>query len=317
MPALIVTSGGDRYAIPQANRAGARPPGRRRRPHGIQMVRDAAVYRLRGAALPLVRLDAVLDAGSQPANRRPARNGGAANIVVLQVDDRKFGLIVDDVEDTQEIVVKPLAESAEGTVDIRRRDDHGRRPGDADSRRARDSPCTPTCCRSGATAAPSRGQRRWQPASATPGAPCSCSRATARRGWPCRCRTSCASNNSTARGVERSEGRDVVQYIGDIMPLVPLSACCRSVAVTARSARAQRTGRRYVIVYANGDRRIGLVVDRILDTIEHTLDDLRPATRRGTMGSIVIQGRVTEILDVERWAPPTRSPCRSSAGSAA
>jgi two-component system chemotaxis sensor kinase CheA len=55
----------------------------------------------------------------------------------------------------------------------------------------------------------------------------------------------------------------------------------------------------HVIVYSNGTRRVGLVVNRFLDTIEHALTNLRPASRRGTMGSIVILGRVTEILDVE------------------
>ena len=114
MPALIVTAGGDRYAIPQsAVLELVRLEGGDLRT-GIQMFREAAVYRLREASLPLVRLDAVLGTRHQPVEPAADADGGAANIVVLQVDGRKFGLIVDDVEDTQEIVVKPLRNLLKG-----------------------------------------------------------------------------------------------------------------------------------------------------------------------------------------------------------
>src|SRR5262249_43082156 len=58
--------------------------------------------RLRGNLLPLVYLDRVLQVESV------RRDGSEINIVVLQADDRQFGLIVDDIHDTEEIVVKPL-----------------------------------------------------------------------------------------------------------------------------------------------------------------------------------------------------------------
>ncbi len=55
----------------------------------------------------------------------------AVNIVVLQAEDRQFGLVVDGVNDTQEIVVKPLGKQLKGLDHLCRRDDHGRRPGGA------------------------------------------------------------------------------------------------------------------------------------------------------------------------------------------
>jgi two-component system chemotaxis sensor kinase CheA len=100
--------------------------------------------------------------------------------------------------------------------------------------------------------------------------------------------------------VERSEGRDVVQFMGDIMPLVHLSDLLPERRREPRDAPVSPGpgDHIHVIVYPNGGARVGLVVNRIFDTIEQSLATLRPATRRGTLGSMVIQDRVTEILDV-------------------
>src|SRR5271165_2983521 len=106
IPALIVTCSGDRYAIPQVSllelvRLGAEEVGK-----GIELVHGAPVYRLRGRLLPLVYLNRELKLS---ADTRPtAQEDGAVNIVVLQADERQFGLVVDQINDTEEIVVKPL-----------------------------------------------------------------------------------------------------------------------------------------------------------------------------------------------------------------
>ena len=60
------------------------------------------------------------------------------NIVVLQAEDRQFGLVVDGINDTQEIVVKPLGKQLKGLSAVCRRDHHGRWPGGPDSGRAGD-----------------------------------------------------------------------------------------------------------------------------------------------------------------------------------
>ena len=76
-------------------------------------VHGAPVYRLRGNLLPLVYLDQRARQRRRPttARRRPA-----VNIVVLQADDRQFGLVVDGINDTEEIVVKPLASSSRASA---------------------------------------------------------------------------------------------------------------------------------------------------------------------------------------------------------
>ena len=71
--------------------------------HGIENIHGAPVYRLRGNLLPLVYLNRELQAG------QPQSHPDSVNIVVLQAGDRQFGLVVDEINDTEEIVVKPLS----------------------------------------------------------------------------------------------------------------------------------------------------------------------------------------------------------------
>ncbi|MDA0948465.1 MAG: chemotaxis protein CheA, partial [Planctomycetota bacterium] len=108
IPALIVTCQGDSYAIPQVNllelvRLDTRT-------HPIETIHEVPVYRLRGNLLPLVALDkelGLVEAGS-------ATRAEVVNIVVLSADDRQFGLVVDEINDTEEIVVKPLGKQLKG-----------------------------------------------------------------------------------------------------------------------------------------------------------------------------------------------------------
>jgi two-component system chemotaxis sensor kinase CheA len=109
VPALIVRCRNERFAIPQAtvlelvglDGTGASPQ--------IESVHGHPVYRLRGSLLPLVDLDCELKIGISGQSRPKV-----TNIVVLQADTRKFGLVVDDILDTEEIVVKPLGEHLKG-----------------------------------------------------------------------------------------------------------------------------------------------------------------------------------------------------------
>ena len=106
IPALIIDSGGQGYAIPQVSLLelvrldqGLRT---------IERMHGVPVYRLRGALLPLVFLDEQLQL---PA---PGTSAADLNIIVLQADDGPFGLVVDAIRDTEEIVVKPLQKQLKG-----------------------------------------------------------------------------------------------------------------------------------------------------------------------------------------------------------
>ncbi len=106
VPALIVTSGDQRCAIPQTSLVElVRLEGDSAKA-GVELIHGAPVYRLRGQLLPLVYLDRAFDLSKQGGVSVSA--DGGVNIVVLQAADRQFGLVVDEVRDTEEIVVKPL-----------------------------------------------------------------------------------------------------------------------------------------------------------------------------------------------------------------
>jgi len=108
VPALIVKSGKERFAIPQVKlvelvrvESGS--------PHGIQMLQDRPVFQLRGDLLPLVSLNETLGYGTASEDIDAQNMTGVVNIVVLNADNSLFGLIVDSIEDSIDIVVKPLS----------------------------------------------------------------------------------------------------------------------------------------------------------------------------------------------------------------
>jgi two-component system chemotaxis sensor kinase CheA len=299
IPALIVTAGGDRYAIPQTSvlelvrlEGGALPT-------GIQISHAAAVYRLRGESVPLVRLDAVFDARNRPEAPPIVAHGDAATIAILHVDGRKFGLIVDDVDATQEIVVKPLRNVLKklsmfsGATIM----------GDGRAILILDVP---------GFAAHAGVLSDLPPGEALPDRTVAVDVAEEKHSLLVfagddEAQMAVAVQNVVrverfARpAVKRSEGRDVIPYMGDMMPLVRLSDLLPEHEGERRCdpGAPRLDDRIHVIVCSNGRRRVGLVVNRILDTIEHPLSGLQPATRRGMLGLTVIEGCVTEILDVD------------------
>ena len=92
--------------------------------------------------------------------------------------------------------------------------------------------------------------------------------------------------------IERSSGQDVVQYRGVLMPLIRLD-------------NGDPTGVKPVIVIESAGFYTGLVVDEIVDVVEETLS-IEPATSaNGALGSAVILGKVTEIMDLAYYMPET------------
>lgn len=105
VPALITETAGEAYAIPQVSLLELVRLDCDLDKCEIEFIHDVPVYRLRGNLLPLVFLDELL--GLRPPRGRNDYNE-SVNIIVLQAEDRHFGLVVDSVIDSQEIVVKPL-----------------------------------------------------------------------------------------------------------------------------------------------------------------------------------------------------------------
>jgi two-component system chemotaxis sensor kinase CheA len=94
--------------------------------------------------------------------------------------------------------------------------------------------------------------------------------------------------------VEKAGSQEVVQYRGQILPLLRLSEIIQTYASSATEAQDPLQ----VVVYSEQGRSVGLVVDRILDIVEETLSVQHRSSSRGLLGSAVIQQRVTDLLDV-------------------
>ncbi|HEX3152756.1 MAG TPA: chemotaxis protein CheA [Gemmataceae bacterium] len=301
IPALTVTAGRDRYCIPQVSLLElVRLEGEQVR-KGIERVHGAPVYRLRGNLLPLIYLDRELQVES--ARRDDVEE---VLIVVLQADDRQFGLIVDDIHDTEEIVVKPLQKQLKGIAPFSGATIMGdgkvalildvlglaQRSGVVTGARERALSDKPT------PAAGPVGDRETVLLCATRGG----ERIAIRL-------TSVARLEEFPRSaVERVGGRQVIQYRDEILPLVQVSRALHnsSDARKRRRRRKARPERRtangpiQVVVLAGTERPVGLVVRRILDIVETTIVTRARSTRPGVLFTAVVQDRVTEFLDVER-----------------
>jgi two-component system, chemotaxis family, sensor kinase CheA len=113
IPSLLLSVNGERFALPQVHVSElihiAADQIRKR----IEVVGNAEVLMLRGSLIPLIRLTEVLEMETEPRPHRGAAASGL-NIVVITTGALKYGLIVDTLHDTVEIVVKPLGRHLQG-----------------------------------------------------------------------------------------------------------------------------------------------------------------------------------------------------------
>jgi two-component system chemotaxis sensor kinase CheA len=298
IPALIVTSAGDRYAIPQVSLLElVRLEGEQAR-KGIEKIHGAAVYRLRGKLLPLVNLNHELRV-EETGNG--SDQGAAVNIVVLQADDRHFGMIVDEINDTEEIVVKPLGKQLKGIPTFAGATIMGdgqvalildvlglaQRANVVSEVRDRGV---------GEKAAETESRHDDGESLLLLGGP-----DDGRMAMPLSLVARLEEFAHTA--VEKAGGRHVVQYRGQILPLIHLSSALSERRQETRNSGPSEPGAEdekiQVVVYTDQGRSVGLVVDRILDIAHEAVKVQKHSGRHGTLGTMVVQGRVTELLDLK------------------
>ena len=289
VPALIVTSAGDRYAIPQVSLLELVRLEGEAATSRIEMIHGSPVYRLRGNLLPLVYLDQALELDRRPG-AAPAGEE-VVNIVVLAAGEQVFGLVVDGIHDNEEIVVKPLCKDLKSISCFAGATIMGdglvaliidvigiaQRAGFASE--SRESVVAEQAER--AAVVPDRTRNLLLFESEEDGSMAIPLSMVARL------------EEFPTERVERSGRRDVVQYRGSIMPLVHLSAMIHG---TAR----QLGDSIQVVVYSNEGRSVGIVVDQIVDVIEQSVAAGDPAADGDHLGAVIIEGRVTELLDIRR-----------------
>jgi two-component system chemotaxis sensor kinase CheA len=297
---LLVRADDHRIAIPQASVVELIRLGGDGEETPIEDLGGVPVYRLRGKLLPLVFLDRELGIDEEESST------GKANIVVLQGDDRQFGLVVAGVEDSQEIVVKPLGRLLSGlpfagaTI-----------LGDGQIALILD------VFRLGLAAGVVSESRAHTVAAQISSAV----RARAKTE-----RLVCLHGEDDERlavdfdqvnrleyfprsSLERVGNQLVVQYGDEILQLIELQKPLPERRKEARNPSPRSQDETIpVIVCTVNDRRVGLVAHRIADIIDEDLKARRASSRAGVRSCAVIRDRVTEILDLEaliQLADPT------------
>jgi two-component system chemotaxis sensor kinase CheA len=280
VPALIVTSHHERYAIPQVNVLELVGLDAGQAERDIEHIHNVPIYRLRGNVLPLVYLRQVL---GQAAERAPT----AVIIVVVQADDRQFGLVVDSVRDTQEIVVKPLgvelkaiAAFAGATI---MGDGHVALIVDVPGIAQLAGLMSDAGLLRVASATPSRGV-------AIESAEKHSLLQFEARGGGCYAvplEAVARLEEIDPQRIESTGGQQVVQYRGGLLPLVRLDQA-HDVAPALLP----------VIVCSAGEQHAGFVVERVLDIVEQAVELEREFRGGDLIGTAVIGGRVTDLFDM-------------------
>jgi two-component system chemotaxis sensor kinase CheA len=96
-----------------------------------------------------------------------------------------------------------------------------------------------------------------------------------------------------ARTIEVSNGRPIVQYRGQLMPLVPATG----------EVKIKSSGTQPLLVFSDDRRSMGLIVDEIVDIVEDRLNIELVSETPGFLGSAVIKGQATEVIDIAHFLP--------------
>jgi two-component system chemotaxis sensor kinase CheA len=282
--ALIVEAGGDRFAIPQLSvvelvRARANSE------HRIERIKDTAVLRLRNKLLPLMHLKKLLkiDDGSSS----DPENGF---IVVTQVGSQTFGIVVDGVFHTEEIVVKPMSTKlrhidmfsgntilGDGAV-IMIIDPNGIAKALGASGGASHEIADENAASRANAAEQLTSLLVFRAGSTQP------------KAVPLGLVTRL--EELATDKIELSNGRYMVQYRDQLMPLVQMNG-----------VSVQTSGSQPILVFADDGRSMGLVVDEIIDIVEERLHIEVGGQGEGILGSAVIKGQATEVIDVGHFLP--------------
>jgi two-component system chemotaxis sensor kinase CheA len=282
--ALIVEAAGDRFAIPQLSvvelvRARANSE------HRIERIKDTAVLRLRNKLLPLMHLKKLLkiDDGSSS----DPENGF---IVVTQVGSQTFGIVVDGVFHTEEIVVKPMSTKlrhidmfsgntilGDGAV-IMIIDPNGIAKALGAAGSASHEIADENAAMRASAAEQLTSLLVFRAGTNQP------------KAVPLALVTRL--EEIAADKIELSNGRYMVQYRDQLMPLVQMDG-----------VKIATSGAQPILVFADDGRSMGLVVDEIIDIVEERLDIEVAGGEKGILGSAVIKGQATEVIDVGHFLP--------------
>ncbi|MDN4173586.1 chemotaxis protein CheW [Nocardioides sp. SOB77] len=281
VPALTVECAGDRYAIPQVSLLELVALDADRAASEVEDVNGASVYRLRGALLPLVRLADVLGVES-------VRSDGHVLIAVLQAEGKRFGLVIDRVLSTEEIVVKPLTSRIKelGTYSGATILGDGRVALILDvqalARRVLSAEALERATGHATTVETTAAtdHLRMLVVGIAGGRRVAIPLSSVTR-----------LESIAASAVEQVGSREVVQYRGAILPLLRLD---RHLGAFGEKQHDELT----VVVYSAGDRSVAIVVEEIIDIVDEDAQVRSDIDDHGLLGSALVRDRIVELLDV-------------------
>lgn len=278
--ALIVGVHGQRFAVPQLSvvelvRTGSNSENQ------IESINGTRVIRLRDRLLPVLPLSTALEIDSDWGEKENHF------VIVMQMANQKFGLVVDEVFDTEEIVVKPLSNVlrnvseysgstilGDGSV-IMILDPMGlARLAAFDTSNANNNGQVETEVKRKEKSNDKMSLLVFSAGTAEPKA-CPLSLVT-------------RLEEIEADRIEMTNRGPVVQYRGQLMPIIPL----------AGQLSTNAEGRQPVLVISQGKQVVGLGVDQVLDITEDTLNIKIADETPGLLGTAVIGGKATEVIDV-------------------
>ncbi|MGJ5813057.1 hybrid sensor histidine kinase/response regulator [Paludibaculum fermentans] len=285
IPGLVITSGGERFVIPQVNlleliRLEGEAGGKQ-----IERIHGTKVYRRREQLLPIAYLNEVL-------KLQAPENPEAVNIVVLQAEDRQFGLVVDGISDTQEIVVKPLSKQLKGLTAYAGATIMG------DGKVVLILDVVGIGQRSGVLTG-STEQNRADSQKSQSAADSQLKRLVLFRAGSLEriavpLTLVARLEEFRASSLENTGGHKVIQYRDSILPLISLASILEPGMPDDSLSRDPVQA----IVFTDRDRSVGVVVDQILDIVEDSAVIQHRAGRMGLLGSAVVGGNVTDFLDL-------------------
>ena len=283
--ALIVEAGGERFAMPQVavmELVRVRP----NHEHRIERIKDTPVLRLRNKLLPLIHLRKLLRLGD--VAERESEDGF---VVVTQIGPESFGIVVDRVFHTEEIVVKPMASKlrhiqafsgntilGDGAV-IMILDPNGIAASFGNARVA------------GLGIALSEEsdqqiatQNKTSLLIFRAGSP-------AQRAVPLSLVTRL--EEVDVNRIEAAGDRHLLQYRGQLMPVIRPGECIR----------IREKGSQPLLVFSDNHRSMALLVDEIVDIVEEEFEIQVADERPGILGSAIVKGEATDIVDVSHYLP--------------
>lgn len=276
--ALIIEAGKERFAIPQLS-VRELVLASEKSDIKIENIQGVPFFRLRDNLLPLVSLKNLLNLGTEDM---------AADhkfIIVIQIGTYQFGLIVDRVFDTEEIVVKPVSKilknleifsgntilgdgnvimildpngisKAMGPVDVAETASRGKIENKSEFRQDKTSLLIFRTGDGSPKAVPLSLIARLE--------------------------------EIDPAIIETSGGQSMVQYRGQLMPIIPFDS----------TVNMGGTERKPVLVFSDDTRSMGLMVEEIIDITEEVVDVQVSGNSGGIVGSAIIEGKATDVVDI-------------------